>query len=63
MKNILAASPGVLFVDSNYEDDLADAEPLRHSDLGSGSDTLSKAVSGNIPDIHDDAEMLCAKMQ
>ena len=58
MKNILAASPGVLFVDSNYEDDLADAEPLRHSDLGSGSDTLSKAVS-----IHDDAEMLCAKMQ
>ena len=61
MKNISAASPGVLFVDSNYEDDLADAEPLRHSDLGSGSDTLSKAVS--IPDIHDDAEMLCAKMQ
>ena len=61
MKNILAASPGVLFVDSNYEEDLADAEPLRHSDLGSGSDTLSKAVS--ILDIHDDAEMLCAKMQ
>lgn len=48
-KNILAASPGVLFVDSNYEEDLADAEPLRHSDLGSGSDTLSKAVS--IPDM------------
>ena len=63
MKNILAASPGVLFVDSNYDDDLADAEPLRHSDLGSGSDTLSKAVSGNIPDMHDDAEMHCAKMQ
>ena len=48
-KNISAASPGVLFVDSNYEEDLADAEPLRHSDLGSGSDTLSKAVS--IPDM------------
>ena len=61
MTNILAANPGVLFVDSNYEDDLTDAEPLRHSDLGSGSDTLSKAVS--IPDMHDDAEMLCAKMQ
>ena len=56
MKNISAASPGVLFVDSNYEEDLADAELLRHSDLGSGSDTLSKAVS--IPDMHDDAEML-----
>ena len=56
-----AASPGVLFVDSNYEEDLADAEPLRHSDLGSGSDTLSKAVSIKHPG-HDDAEMLRRKM-